>query len=80
MDLEDAGFDRSQITFNYGADMRYEGQLNEMYMSLSESDFLPSELENLRRKFDFEYENEFGPETAWRDSFNAYKLCSYRSR
>ena len=68
VDLEDAGFDPSQITFNYGADMRYEGQLNEMYMSLSESDFLPSELENLRRKFDFEYENEFGPETAWKDS------------
>ena len=67
-DLKEAGFSPSEVKLRFGADLRYEGQLNEMYMELYEDDFIPSQLGNLRSKFDTAYEEEFGPETAWTDS------------
>ena len=51
-----------------GADLRYEGQLSEMYLELARHAIDSSTLTDLRKKFDTAYETEFGPDTAWRTS------------
>jgi len=67
-EIERAGFSRDEIQLLHGADFRYAGQLNEMYMDLDADDVLKEGAGGLREKFDLAYEEEFGPETAWRDS------------
>jgi len=63
-----AGFAKESVTLFHGADFRYMGQLNEMYLDLADEDILREGKGGLREKFDTEYENEFGPETAWTNS------------
>ena len=67
-EIERAGFAREGIQIRHGADFRYAGQLNEMYMDLEPEDILSEGPDGLRQKFDVAYEEEFGPDTAWRDS------------
>jgi N-methylhydantoinase A len=67
-EIEHAGFPRDQIQVIHGADFRYAGQLNELYMEFSPDDLMKEGEGGLREQFDAAYEEEFGPETAWRDS------------
>jgi N-methylhydantoinase A len=67
-EIENAGFSRKDIELLHGADFRYAGQLNEMYMDLDRDDILTEAAGGMREKFDVAYEEEFGPDTAWRDS------------
>jgi N-methylhydantoinase A len=67
-EIERAGFSRDDIQLSHGADFRYAGQLNEMYMDLDRDDILTEGPGGMREKFDIAYEEEFGPDTAWRDS------------
>ncbi len=67
-EIEHAGFSRDDIQLLHGADFRYAGQLNEMYMDLGVDDILKEGSGGMRENFDAAYEEEFGPETAWRDS------------
>ena len=63
-----AGFAKESVRLLHGADFRYMGQLSEMYLDLDETDILQDGKGGLREKFDSEYEKEFGPETAWKNS------------
>jgi N-methylhydantoinase A len=67
-EIERAGFSRDDIQLSHGADFRYAGQLNEMYMDLDPDDVLTEGEGGLRQKFDAAYEEEFGIETAWREA------------
>ncbi len=67
-EIEHAGFAPDDIQIFHGADLRYAGQLNEMYMELDACDILNVGDGGLRQKFDAAYEEEFGAETAWRDA------------
>ena len=67
-EIESAGFKAKDIQLMHGADFRYAGQLNEMYMDLDADDIFTQGAGSMREKFDTAYEEEFGPETAWRDS------------
>lgn len=67
-EIERAGFSRGDVQLLHGADFRYAGQLNEMYMDLDADDILKQGPGGLREKFDAAYEEEFGPDTAWRNS------------
>ncbi|MFT4581642.1 MAG: N-methylhydantoinase A [Gammaproteobacteria bacterium] len=67
-EIERAGFARDAIQLLHGADFRYAGQLNEMYMDLDPDDILSEGPNGMRDKFDLAYEAEFGPDTAWRNS------------
>jgi len=67
-EIERAGFARDDIQLLHGADFRYAGQLNEMYMDFSADDIFKEGGGGLREMFDAAYEEEFGPETAWRDA------------
>ncbi len=63
-----AGFPKHAVTLRHGADFRYTGQLNEMYIDLASDDVLSEGPGGLREKFDAAYEQEFGAETAWRNA------------
>ena len=67
-EIERAGFDRSDIQLHHGADFRYAGQLNELYMDFNPEDLSKEGKGGLRQQFDTAYEEEFGAETAWRDA------------
>ncbi len=67
-EIERAGFDREGIQLRHGADIRYAGQLNELYMDFSPEDLLKEGEGDLRQQFDLAYEEEFGAETAWHDA------------
>ena len=67
-EIDRAGFSRDDVQLSHGADFRYAGQLNEMYMDLGPDDILTEGDGGLRQKFDAAYEDEFGAETAWRES------------
>ena len=67
-EIERAGFNRDDIQINHGADFRYAGQLNELYMDINAEDLSKEGDGGLRDMFDTAYEEAFGPETAWGDS------------
>jgi N-methylhydantoinase A len=67
-DLARAGFESRQIELLHGADFRYAGQMNELYVPLEPGALNQDRVRDLRSYFDSCYEKEFGSGTAWNEA------------
>jgi N-methylhydantoinase A len=63
--IERAGLGDAVTQIRHGANFRYVGQLNDMYIPLAPDDLGDP---GLRAKFDAAYESEFGTGTAWHEA------------
>ncbi|MFQ5858051.1 MAG: hydantoinase/oxoprolinase family protein [Anaerolineae bacterium] len=62
-DMTASGIDRSQVTFRYRIDMRYQGQMNEVSLPWDKDCIQASEISELQKAFEAHYQQRFGAGT-----------------
>jgi N-methylhydantoinase A len=66
--LEASGYPREEIDVQWQGDFKFEGQLFELTVPIPRDRDIDAALEHVRETFAEDFEAEFGPGTAWKES------------